>query len=131
MPGVFPDYPASVIRHNYTGTEMTLMRWGMPAPTHRWAAGYQYPQHVITALAAGSSLSAGAWSRPIASRSTRPRRTRDQEVVKFALNEDRPLFAFAGNWTTFNGDRGTVNRRGGPRPIGAGVTLPALAKSRC
>ncbi len=24
----------------------------------------------------------------------------------------------------------TVNRRGGPTPIGAGVTLPALAKSR-
>ena len=26
---------------------------------------------------------------------------------EFALNEDRPLFAFAGIWTTFNGNRGT------------------------
>jgi putative SOS response-associated peptidase YedK len=26
MPGVFPDYPAPA------GTEMTLMRWGMPPP---------------------------------------------------------------------------------------------------
>ena len=26
------------------------------------------------------------------------------------LNEDRPLFAFAGIWTTFNGDRGTKSK---------------------
>ena len=30
MPGVFPDYPAPVIRNTDTGTEMALMRWGMP-----------------------------------------------------------------------------------------------------
>jgi putative SOS response-associated peptidase YedK len=30
--------------------------------------------------------------------------------VWFALNEDRPLFAFAGIWTTFNGDRGTKSK---------------------
>jgi putative SOS response-associated peptidase YedK len=28
----------------------------------------------------------------------------------FALNDDRPLFAFAGIWTTFNGDRGTKTK---------------------
>ena len=33
--------------------------------------------------------------------------TKKKDVVWFALNEDRPLFAFAGIWTTFNGDRGT------------------------
>ena len=32
MPGVFPDYPAPVIRNTGTGREMTLMRWGMPPP---------------------------------------------------------------------------------------------------
>jgi putative SOS response-associated peptidase YedK len=32
MPGVFPDYPAPVIRNTDSGTEMTLMRWGMPPP---------------------------------------------------------------------------------------------------
>jgi putative SOS response-associated peptidase YedK len=30
--------------------------------------------------------------------------TKKKDVVWFALNEDRPLFAFAGIWTTFNGD---------------------------
>src|ERR1700741_1545217 len=32
MPGVFPDYPAPVIRNTDTGTEIALMRWGMPPP---------------------------------------------------------------------------------------------------
>jgi putative SOS response-associated peptidase YedK len=32
MPGVFPDYPAAVIRNADAGTEMVTMRWGMPPP---------------------------------------------------------------------------------------------------
>jgi putative SOS response-associated peptidase YedK len=30
MPGLFPDYPAPVIRNTDTRREMVLMRWGMP-----------------------------------------------------------------------------------------------------
>jgi putative SOS response-associated peptidase YedK len=30
MPGVFPDYPAPVIRNTETGRELIMMRWGMP-----------------------------------------------------------------------------------------------------
>jgi hypothetical protein len=33
-----------------------------------------------------------------------------KDAVWFALNDDRPLFAFAGIWTTFNGDRGTKSK---------------------
>ncbi len=36
--------------------------------------------------------------------------TKKKDVVWFALNEHRPLFAFAGIWTTFNGDRGTKSK---------------------
>ena len=36
--------------------------------------------------------------------------TKKKDVVWFALNDDRPLFAFAGIWTTFNGDRGTKSK---------------------
>lgn len=32
MPGVFPDYPAPVIRNAETGTELAMLRWGMPPP---------------------------------------------------------------------------------------------------
>ena len=49
IPGVFPDYPAPVIRNTATGTELVTMRWGMPPPPR--AAGHQHPQHVVTALA--------------------------------------------------------------------------------
>jgi hypothetical protein len=38
MPGVFPDYPAPVIRNTETGRELTMMRWGMPPPPR--AGGY-------------------------------------------------------------------------------------------
>src|SRR5262245_30763946 len=36
--------------------------------------------------------------------------TKKKDVVWFALNENRPLFAFAGIWTTFSGNRGTKSK---------------------
>ncbi len=33
-----------------------------------------------------------------------------KDVVWFALNEDRPLFAFGYLWTEFKGDRGTKSK---------------------
>jgi putative SOS response-associated peptidase YedK len=36
--------------------------------------------------------------------------TKKKDVVWFALNEDRPLLAFAAIWTTFNGDRGIKSK---------------------
>jgi putative SOS response-associated peptidase YedK len=32
MPGVFPDYPAPVVRNAGADRELTMMRWGMPPP---------------------------------------------------------------------------------------------------
>jgi putative SOS response-associated peptidase YedK len=32
MPGVFPDYPAPVVRNTDACRELTMMRWGMPPP---------------------------------------------------------------------------------------------------
>jgi hypothetical protein len=36
--------------------------------------------------------------------------TKKKDVVSFAIEESRPLFTFAGIWTTFNGDRGTKSK---------------------
>jgi putative SOS response-associated peptidase YedK len=36
--------------------------------------------------------------------------TGKKDVVWFALSEDRPLFAFAGIWTEYRGDRGTKSK---------------------
>src|SRR4051812_4963577 len=52
MPGVFPDYPAPVIRNAAEEREMTLMRWGMAGAAEvRRAAGHQHPQPQCAALA--------------------------------------------------------------------------------
>jgi putative SOS response-associated peptidase YedK len=32
MPGVFPDYPAPVVRNANGERELIMMRWGMPPP---------------------------------------------------------------------------------------------------
>jgi putative SOS response-associated peptidase YedK len=42
MPGVFPDYPAPVIRNGKPGPEMTIMRWDISyhrAVGSRWLDG--------------------------------------------------------------------------------------------
>ena len=47
--------------------------------------------------------------------------TKKKDVVWFALDEDRPLFAFAGMWMTFNGDRDQVEAGAG---AASGLRLP-------
>ena len=36
--------------------------------------------------------------------------TKKKDVVWFALNDDRPLFSFAGIWTVYKADRGTKSK---------------------
>ena len=36
--------------------------------------------------------------------------TRKNDIIWFALGADRPLFAFAGIWTEFKGERGTKSK---------------------
>jgi putative SOS response-associated peptidase YedK len=112
MPGVFPDYPAPIIRN--TGTEMVTMRRGMPPPLTVGGAP-------VTNIGNTSSPHWRGWLKPenrclVPANSfaeyapeTNPE-TKKKDVVWFALNEDRPLFAFGGIWTTFNGDRGTKSK---------------------
>jgi len=112
MPGVFQDYPAPVVRDDAGGREMVTMRWGMPPPPR--AGGYP-----VTNIRNASSPHWRAWLKPenrclVPANSfaeyapeTNPD-TKKKDVVWFALNEDRPPFAFAGIWTEFAGDRGKV-----------------------
>jgi putative SOS response-associated peptidase YedK len=41
MPGVFPDYPAPVVRNAAGERELIMMRWGMPTS----AACRGFPRH--------------------------------------------------------------------------------------
>ena len=97
MPGVFPDYPAPVIRNTDTGTEMTLMRWGMPPPPRTGGPP-------VTNIRNTSSPHWRGWLKPenrclvpvnsFAEYAPEPNpETKKKDVVWFAINDDRPLSA--------------------------------------
>lgn len=94
--------------------ELTMMRWGMP-PSPKFGGP------PLTNVRNITSPHWRGWLKP-ESRSLVPANsfseyapgvnpaTGKKDVVWFALNEDRPLFAFAGIWTEFKGDRGTTSK---------------------
>jgi putative SOS response-associated peptidase YedK len=116
MPGVFPDYPAPVIRNTDTGTDDADALGHAATAAHRRTAGHQHPQHVIAALARLAQAGTPEHrclvpASSFAEYAPEPNpETKKKDVVWFALNDDRPLFAFGGLWTTFNGDRGTKSK---------------------
>jgi len=114
MPGVFPDYPAPVIRNAGSDRKMVMMRWGMPPPPKLGGPP-------VTNIRNTSSPHWRAWLKPenrclvpfnsFAEYAPEPNpATKKKDVVWFALKDDRPLAAFAGIWTEFRGDRGTKSK---------------------
>src|ERR1700709_1553283 len=110
MPGVFPDYPAAVVRNTDHGTELISMRWGMPPPLRTGGPP-------ATNIRNPSSPHWRAWLKPenrclvpfnsFAEYAPEPNPvTKKKDVVWFARDETRLLFAFAGTWTAFKADRG-------------------------
>lgn len=96
------------MRNAADGTrELAMHRWGMPCPP-------QFSGTYVTNIRNTKSPHWRRWLGP-ASRclvpatsfceyaDTRPRKT----PTWFALDESRPVFAFAGIWTTWHGTRGT------------------------
>jgi putative SOS response-associated peptidase YedK len=114
MPGVFPDYPAAVIRNTDAGTQLVMMRWGMPPPPRTGGAP-------VTNIRNTSSPHWRGWLKP-GNRCLVPfnsfseyapeanPETGKKDVVWFAHGDDRPLSCFAGIWTEFKGDRGTKSK---------------------
>jgi hypothetical protein len=114
MPGVFPDYPAPVVRNAGAERELTMMRWGMPPPPRSGGPP-------VTNIRNTNSPHWRGWLKPenrclvpansFAEYAPEPNpETKKKDVVWFALNDDRPLFAFGGLWTEFMGDRGTKSK---------------------
>ena len=114
MPSVVPDRPAPVIRNAAAGRALTKMRWGMPPLSHVSGAP-------LTNINNVSSPQCSDWLKPenrclvpansFAEYAPEPDQgTKKKDVVWFALDDDRPLFAFAGLWTKFDGDRGSKSK---------------------
>jgi putative SOS response-associated peptidase YedK len=105
MPGVFPDYPAPVIRNTDNGTEMTLMRWGMPPPSRtggppvtniRNTSSPHWPD--------GAKQNAPEWTFFEIGRKAKSRRTR----VQVRRVNSAGLVAFA--WHRAHGERSPTSR---------------------
>jgi putative SOS response-associated peptidase YedK len=107
FPAIFPDQFAPIVRVGGDGErELVMARWGMPGPP-------QFGGAPITNIRNAKSPHWRGWLGP-ASRCVVPATsfceyadTKPRKTPKwFALNDDRPLFAFAGLWTRWRGVRG-------------------------
>jgi putative SOS response-associated peptidase YedK len=114
MPGVFPDQEAPVVRSAAGQRELIKMRWGMPPPP-------KFGGPPITNIRNTSSQHWRGWLKPenrclvpvssFSEYAPEPSpATEKKDIVWFALNDERPLFAFAGLWTEFKGDRGPKSK---------------------
>src|SRR5260221_335018 len=114
MPGVYPDFPAPVVRHTEGERELAMMRWGMPPPARTGGAP-------VTNIRNTSSPHWRGWLKPenrclVPANSfaefapERNPETGKKDIVWFARSEARPLVSFAGIWTEFRRDRGTKSK---------------------
>jgi putative SOS response-associated peptidase YedK len=111
MPGIFPDYPAPIVRNGVEGYELVMARWGMPSPTFVFAGRTTDPG--VTNIRNMTSSHWRRWLGP-ANRCVVPLTSFSEfdtlpngkkEVVWFALDESRPLAVFAGLRTTWTSVR--------------------------
>ena len=111
MPGIFPDYPAPIVRNNPEGREVAMARWGMPSPSS--ALKGRSSDIGVTNI---RNVSSAHWRRwlivehrcvvPFTSFSeyeTLP--DGKKQPVWFAFDETRPLAFFAGVWTRWTSVR--------------------------
>lgn len=113
LPAVFPDQLAPVVRAHHDGTrEMRTMRWGLPPP--------QAGLRPVTNIRNVASQWWQPWLAPRwrclvpASSFCEWTDTRPKIPHWFALapreDDERPLFAFAGIWRPWTGERGKDTR---------------------
>jgi len=105
LPGIFPDYPAPIVRVQNGVREMANARWGMPSPAFALQGRNSDPG--ITNVRNTASAHWRRWLDvghrcvvPFTSFSENeglPDGTKPP--VWFALNESRPIAFFAGIWT--------------------------------
>jgi putative SOS response-associated peptidase YedK len=105
LPAVYPDTTAPVVRVARDGErELTMMRWGFPPPPNSGTAPVTNVRNVKSpywrlwletewrCLVPATSFCEWSDSRP-------------KLTHWFALDESRPLFAFAGIWRLWTGER--------------------------
>ncbi len=111
MPGVFPDYPAPIVRMADRERELTMARWGMPSPVFALKGRTTDPG--VTNVRNTASPHWRRWLGP-ANRCIVPFTSFSEYEtgpdgkkipVWFAVGDDRPLACFAGIWTNWTSVR--------------------------
>src|ERR1700731_456962 len=133
MPGVFPDYPAPIVRNAPDGREIAMARWGMPSSKRALMDATKKRAQKLEAKGktvdfkellrlepdGGTTnirnVSSAHWKRwlgpdsrclvPFTSFSEYDTIDGKKDVVWFATYESRPLLAFAGLWTNWTSVR--------------------------
>jgi len=131
MPGIFPDYPAPIVRNSAEGRELTLARWGMPSSKKALldaaskradklrakGKAVDFDQLLRMEPDSGTTnvrnTASAHWKRwlgpenrclvPFTSFSEFNRDAGGD--IWFAFNEERPLAVFAGIWTNWTSVR--------------------------
>ena len=113
LPGVFPDYPAPIVRNAPDGVrELAMARWGMPSPVFALKGRNSDPgvtnvRNVVLAALAPMARRREPMRRPVhvsfSENELQPDGSRPP--VWFALDESRPLAFFAGIWTRWTSVR--------------------------
>jgi putative SOS response-associated peptidase YedK len=107
LPDIFPDQLAPVVRTARDGErELTMMRWGFPPPPNLGKRPVTNVRNVNSPYWRGWLK---ADFRCLVPATSFCEYTDSQPKVPhwFALDESRPLFAFAGIWRPWTGVRGT------------------------
>ncbi len=111
MQGIFPDYPAPIVRVADGERELTMARWGMPSP--QFAMKGRSTDPGVTNVRNTASPHWRRWLGP-ANRCLVPFTSFSEYEagpdgkkvpVWFALGADRPLACFAGIWTNWTSMR--------------------------
>jgi putative SOS response-associated peptidase YedK len=112
LPGIFPDQPAPIVRQAADGErELIMARWGMPTPPQFREGPVD---RGVTSIRNLASPHWRNWLKPenrcLVPATSFCEYTDSQPKVPhwFALDDDRPLFAFAGIWCTWTGARGSM-----------------------
>jgi putative SOS response-associated peptidase YedK len=133
LPGIFPDYPAPIVRKVEGGRELVMARWGMPSSQKALmdatrkraeklqAKGQSFDFRELLRLEPDSgntnirNVSSAHWKRwlgpanrclvPLTSFSEYETIDGKKVPVWFAAGDDRPLLAFAGLWTPWTSVR--------------------------
>ena len=111
FPGIFPDYPAPIVRNTASGRELVMARWGMPSPAFALTDKKSDPgiTNVRNTASAHWKRWLGVDNRclvPFTSFSEpEPQPNGSRPSAWFALDESRPLAFFAGIWTNWKSVR--------------------------